>query len=87
MVLVCGFLNCVVFSPFADAWLVDLWAEAKGCFGKATEPQAKASGGVVPKQKSQVSQSYSPQNPYPYLLSFLFHHIYFLAIVIYKLKK
>jgi len=27
--------------------------EAKGCFGKATEPQAKASGGVVPKQKSQ----------------------------------
>jgi hypothetical protein len=52
--------------------MVGLWAEAKGCFGKATEPQAKASGGVVPKQKSQVSQSYSPQNPYPYLLSFFF---------------
>jgi hypothetical protein len=49
------------------AWCI--WAEAKGCFGQATEPEAKASGGVVPKQKSQVSQSYSsPQNPYPYLL-------------------
>lgn len=52
--------------------MIGPWAEAKGCFGKATEPEAKASGGVVPKQKSQVSQSYSPQNSYPYLIPFFF---------------